>query len=302
MRTIKGKVTWIDILKPTRDDLDFLKKQHKFHPIILDELLHLSARSRVEFYKDYLFMTYHIPIYDPAIKTSRRAEVDFLITKDKVITVRYEELEPIENFFRTLNNNKHIKERALDHDTGRLTYYLIQEIIAFAMRQLRHIEENISYITQEIFKRREEEMLQKISYVKRDVMDYSIINHPQEIVLNSLLEVGAKFWGEDSRIYLNDLVGDHYKVSQHLENYHQVITSLESTNGQLLSAKTNRVMQRFTILAFLTFPIVLFASFLSVDFIGKFLTASPLRFWVIFFSVIAIVVSLVIFYRKKGWL
>lgn len=302
MRTIKGNVEWIDILKPTRNDLDFLKKQHKFHPIILDELLHLSARSRVEFYKDYLFMTYHIPIYDQSIKTSRRAEIDFLITKDKVITVRYEELEPIENFFRTLNNNSHVKERALGHDTGRLTYYLIQEIIAFAMRQLRHIEENISYITQEIFKGRESEMLQRISYVKRDAMDYSLINHPQEIVLNSLLDVGIKFWGEEAKIYLNDLVGDHYKVAQHLENYHQVIESLESTNGQLLSAKTNRVMQKFTILAFLTFPIVLFASFLAIDFIGEFVTATPLRFWTIVISVVSIIVALTILFRKKGWL
>ena len=145
-------------------------------------------------------------------------------------------------------------------------------------------------------------MLQRISYVKRDTMDYSIINHPQEIVLNSLLDVGIKFWGEEAKIYLNDLVGDHYKVTQHLENYQQVIESLESTNGQLLSAKTNRVMQKFTILAFLTFPIVLFASFLSVNFIGDFFATSPLKFWLIFFSVVALVVSLVIFFKKKGWL
>ncbi|OGY62945.1 MAG: hypothetical protein A2745_00595 [Candidatus Harrisonbacteria bacterium RIFCSPHIGHO2_01_FULL_44_13] len=302
MRIIKGKVTWIDILKPTRDDLEFLRKQHPFHPIILDELLHLSSRSRVEFYKDYLFLTYHLPMYDPGLKTSRRAEVDFLITQDHVITVHYEDLEPIENFFRSVNNNSHLKERVLGHDTGRLSYYLIQEIIAFAMRQIRHIEENLSYITQEIFKGREEQMLQKISYVKRDIMDYSIISRPQEILLNSFLEVGVKFWGNDAKIYLNDLVGDYYKTTQHLENYRQVIESLETTNGQLLNAKTNRVMQRFTILAFLTIPLALFTSLVSIDFVGAFVAATPTRFWLIFVSVVVLVVSLVIMFKKKGWL
>lgn len=302
MRIIKDKITWIDIIKPTRDDLDFLKKQHKFHPIILDELLHFSTRSRVEFYKDYLYMTYHLPMYDPAIKTSRRAEIDFLVTKDLVITVRYEDLEPTENLYRVISNNPHFKERALGSDSGQLVYYLIQEIIAFSMRQLRHVEENISYITQEIFKGREEEILQKISYVKRDVMDYSIISHPQEILLNSLLDVGTKFWGEEARIYLNDTVGDHYKVTQHLENYREVIESLESTNGQLLSAKTNRVMQRFTILAFLTFPLLFFTSLATINFIGDFLAVSAIRFWLIFFSVLTLIVALVIIFRKRGWL
>jgi len=301
MRIVKGKATWIDILKPTRNDLEFLKKQHKFHPIILDELLHFSIRSRVEFYKTYLYLAYHLPIYDTNIKTSRRAEVDFLITKDTVITIHYEDLDAIENFQRAISNNKHFKDRATE-DTGRLTYYLIQEILSSSMKQLRHIEENISYITQEIFKHREAEMLQKISYVKRDALDYSIISRPQEIVLNSLADVGRKFWGEEARIYLNDLTGDHYKIAQYLENYHQVIESLETTNSQLLSAKTNQVMQKFTVLAFLTFPVFLFTSLVSIDLIGQYVTGSPLRFWGIFFGVAITVIACLILFRKKGWL
>jgi magnesium transporter len=302
MRIIKGEITWIDILKPTREDLEFLKKQHDFHPIILDELLHLSSRSRVEFYKTYLFLTYHLPIYDPQLKTSRRAEADFLITKDKVITVRYEDLEPIENFYRSASNNPHFKERVLGADSGRTVYYLIQEIINFSLRQLRHIEDNINFITQEIFKKREAQLLQKISYVKRDILDYSLISRPQDILLNSFLDAGMKFWGEDSKIYLNDLIGDYSKVTQRLENYRQVIESLESTNGQLLNAKTNAVMQRFTILAFLTFPLFLFTSLSSISFIGHFLTADPLRFWGIFFGVAAIVLILIFVFRKKEWI
>ena len=47
MRIIKDKVVWIDILKPNRGDLEFLKKKHKFHPIILDELLHPGGRLMI---------------------------------------------------------------------------------------------------------------------------------------------------------------------------------------------------------------------------------------------------------------
>ena len=302
MRIVKGKITWIDILNPTRADLELLKKHHKFHPIILDELLHLSLRSRVEFYKTYLYLTYHLPIYDKSLRTSRRMEIDFLITKDAVITVHYEDTDPIENFYRSISNNPHIKERALGENSARLTYYLIQEIINFSMRQIKHIEENISYITQEIFKKKESELLEKISYVKRDILDYSIISHPQEVLLNSLLEAGVKFWGEEVKIYLNDLVGDYYKVTQLLYNYRQVIESLETTNGQLLGAKTNFVMQRFTIMAFLTFPIFLFTSLISIDFIGKFILESPVRFWSSFIGLGIIVTTLVLFFRKRGWL
>jgi len=302
MRTIKEKISWIDIVKPTKEDIDFLKKHFRFHPIILDELLHLSARSRVEFYKNYLFLTYHLPIYDKNLKTSRRAEIDFLITQDSVITVRYEDLEPIENFFRAVSSNKHFKDLALGVEAGRTVYYIIQEIIHYSVRQLRHIEENISFVTQEIFKGREDELLERISYVKRDILDYSIISKPQEILLNSFLNVGVKFLGEDARIYINDLIGDYYKVTQHIDHYREVVESLENTNGQLLNAKTNKVMQKFTILAFLTFPLVIFASISAIGFISSFFTAHQFFFWSIFFIAGFIIVGLAILFRKRGWL
>ncbi|KKU76992.1 MAG: Mg2 transporter protein CorA family protein [Parcubacteria group bacterium GW2011_GWA2_47_8b] len=295
------KVAWIDILKPTKADIDFVKKQHKFHPIILDELLHLSSRSRVDFYANYLFLTYHLPIYDKSLKTSRRAEIDFLITKDKVITIHYEDLEPLDTFMRSISNNINFKSQALQ-DSAHCTYFLIQEIIHFSMRQLRHIEDNIRNISQEIFKGKETQLLEKISYAKRDVLDFSIISAPQEILLSSLIETGTKFWGEETKIYLNDLAGDYSKVTQHVENYRATIEALETTNGQLLSAKTNNVMQRFTILAFLTFPMLFFTQLASIDFIGKFVAATPLRFWTLTALMGVIVVSLIITFRRKGWL
>src|SRR3989344_2191769 len=295
------KVAWIDILKPTKADIDFVKKQHKFHPIILDELLHLSSRSREDFYNNYLFLTYHLPIYDKSLKTSRRAEIDFLITKDKVITIHYEDLEPLDTFMRSISNNINFKSQALQ-DSAHCTYFLIQEIIHFSMRQLRHIEDNIRNISQEIFKGKETQLLEKISYAKRDVLDFSIISAPQEILLSSLIETGTKFWGEETKIYLNDLAGDYSKVTQHVENYRATIEALETTNGQLLSAKTNNVMQRFTILAFLTFPMLFFTQLASIDFIGKFVAATPLRFWTLTALMGVIVVSLIITFRRKGWL
>ena len=295
------KVTWIDILKPTKADIDFLKKQHKFHPIILDELLHLSSRSRVEFYNNYLFLTYHLPIYDKTLKTSRRAEVDFLITKDKVITIHYEDLEPLDTFMRSISNNPNFKSQALQ-GSAHCMYFLIQEIIHFSMRQLRHIEDNIRNISQEIFKGKEAQLLERISYAKRDVLDFSIISAPQEILLSSLIETGIRFWGDEIKIYLSDLAGDYSKVTQHVENYRATIEALETTNGQLLGAKTNNVMQRFTILAFLTFPFFFFTSLASIDFIGKYIAEPPLRFWALLSIISIIMASLIVTFRRKGWL
>ncbi|OGY63742.1 MAG: hypothetical protein A3I89_03545 [Candidatus Harrisonbacteria bacterium RIFCSPLOWO2_02_FULL_41_11] len=302
MKIIKHKLAWIDIQKPTKKDLEFIRKQHKFHPIILDELLHYSARSRVEPYDNYLFLTYHLPIYDNAIKSSRRAEIDFLITKNKVITVHYEDLEPINNFWRRLSNDKNFKDRALSESTGRILYYLIEEVLAFSQRQLRHIEENVTELTKELFQNQEAQLLKKISYLKRDILDYSIISEPQKIILESLKEVGGRFWGENLKIYLSDLAGDHLKIMQQLKNFKETVDSLEQTNSQLLNAKTNAVMQRFTVLAFLTFPLVLLTSLFNVSAIDRAINGNQAVFGIAFILVLIVTILLLILFRRKGWL
>ncbi len=302
MRIVKGKFTWIDVQNPTKKDIEFIRKQHKFHPIILDELLHTSARSRVEPYEKYLFMTYHLPIYDKTMKSSRKGEVDFLITKDKIITVHYEDLEPLNNFWRRLSNDPVFKERALGEDTGRMLYYMLEEILFFSQRQLRHIEEEVSQLTKDLFSDEERKLLEDISYLKRDILDYSIISKPQSIILDSLREVGGKFWGEQMKIYLSDLSGDHLKIMQLLDNFKETVDALEQTNSQLLNAKTNRVMQRFTVLAFLTFPVVLITSLFNVKAIDNAIDSSPVVFGTVFLLTITLTVGAFFFFRKKGWI
>ncbi|MBU4347968.1 hypothetical protein KJ671_00480 [Patescibacteria group bacterium] len=303
MKIIKHKdITWIDVVKPSKKDIEFIAKQHKFHPIILDELIHTSARTRVESYGQYLFLTYHMPIYDQKTKTSRKAEIDFLITKKKVITVRYEELEPINNFMRNIANSPHFKESAMDN-TGKLIYSLIEEIINFCERQLSHIEENITNLTKSLFDGKEDLMLRKISYIKRDLLDYMVINRPQEIILKSLKETGVKFWDNSIVVYLSDLIGDHLKVMQRLENYKQIAESLEETNAQLLDAKINLIMQKFTILAFLTVPLLIVLQLFSIDAFNEIFGGSDTNF---FFASMAIIITITVIslliFKKKRWL
>lgn len=299
---IEGKINWYDIVEPDHRDIEFLRKKFNFHPVILDELLHPSARSRVETYDHYLFLVYHIPIYNVQTKTSRKSEIDFLITKNTVITAHYEKIESLAYFERTLKNNLHLQNKILKTVTGHLLYYIIEETIDFSLRQLRHIESKVNEIGIELFNGRERELLEKASYLKRDLLDFKIITYPQRGTLESLITVGQYFWGEGLKVYFSDLVGDFLKISHLIDTLKETVESFETTNAQLLNAKSNLIMQRFTVLAFLTFPLMLLVSIFSIDSVSRPIVGTPYDFWIIFGAVTAIIVVMTIFFKKKDWL
>ncbi len=299
MRTIKDKVTWIDVLKPNDGDIEALRKLRVFHPILLDEITHPSVRGRIEQYSKYMFVAYHIPIYDPQEKTSRRAEIDFLITKNTIVTAHHETLEPIEKLFQELLRSEEKKKDMLGKNSYELMYNLLQEFISFSARQLHHIEERVSFLSNEIFHDRSGDLLRKISYVKRDILDFRLITRPQNILFTALLENGIKFWGEDSRVYLADLIGDNQKLAQTLDNYYEIIESLETTNAQILSAQTNETIKKITAGAFLSSIPLFYIFAVSIPYIGDVLLATPLTFWCTFLAMIGLVGYLTYRFKKK---
>lgn len=291
MQKSKTKIEWIDINRPTKKDIGYLKERFGLHDIILEELEKPSARAHVERYDGYLYMTYYFPIYDEVEQTSRRAELDFVIMKKSVITAHYEQLELLENF-------KDIEFR----DSLSLVHALIRSFVQFEERQLRHIGEKVEEIGNELFRNREREVLKKLSHMKRDISEYRIIVRHEESILNSLMQHGLLFWGEDARIYLNDILGDHVKTIRQIEDYREAISDFEDTNNQIMNSKTTEVMKTFTTLSFLTFPFMLFAALFSMNVRNTPLVEYPHAFWIILGIMAAGMSALALYFKRREWL
>ena len=292
MQTKKGKgVQWINIEKPTEKDLSWLQKEYDVHPVIIEELRGPSARGRVEAYNDYLYFIYYFPIYDNAEEASARAEIDFIITKNSVVTVHYDDLKDVLSGFEL---------EAADSSLA-IMYTLIEHFINFEERQLRHIREKVEAVGKEIFKDKEKEVLERITYLKRDVSEYRIVVRLQGPVMHSLFIKGKKFWGESAEIYLNDLMGDQQKIVNQLEDYREAISDFEDTNNQLMNLKINTVMKTFTSLSFLTFPFMLLAALFSMNTRDTPIISMPYAFWIVFGIMAAGMITLVAYFKKRGW-
>ncbi len=290
MANTKNSAQWVDVLRPSKNDLESLAKNFYIHPLILEELKGPSARSRVELYDGYLYLIYYFPVYDPAEKTSRRAEIDFLISKNTVATIHYEKFEALENF-----------KAPAGKSSLEVVYKLIEALLNFEERQLRHIREEVEKIGKGLFNDKENAILKEISYIKRDISEYRVIVRSQGVILKSLVGRGIKFWGQDSVPYLDDLVGDHLKIVDQIEDYRQAISDFEDTNNQLMNLKINSAMKTFTALSFLTFPFMLIATIFSMRTQDMPLVNAHGAFWIIVGFMALAIITLSIYFKKRGW-
>ncbi len=299
----ENNLTWVDIEKPVQKDVDWLKKNFNFHQVTLSELIPPSVREKVESFSDYLFLVLYVPVFNETKRTTKAVELDILVTKNHIITVHGEPIEPLGSFLKKCSITG-IRENCFGKTSGHFIYYLIEDLLNFASRQLIHMAKNIERIEDGIFKNIERDMIKEISFIKRDILDFRIAVKPMHRILNSLLDKSGGFWPEepDLKIYLNDLLGDYERVWSEVDNYTDTINALESTNANLLNDKTNAIVKTFTILSFITFPAMLIATILQIDMVTNPIRGLPYDFWIITGLVAITVLIMWLYFKTRKWL
>lgn len=303
MTTIKTpNVTWIDIKNPSPKELKYLAADYNVHPLILEGLEKPTIRSRAEDYNGYVYLVLHFPMFNPAKKISEPVEIDFIITPDTLISVRYQDSEPLDEFLKKCRAAANpTRKTALAKSALHLFYYLIKEMYGFSMRQLDHLDEKIGAIEEGIFSGRQKEMLLALSLARSDVLNFLRTLRPQSTVLESLLARGD-FFETKAQPYLMDLLGEHHRVLNQAESLRETVEGLQTTNSSLLDHKTNEVMKVLTIMAFVTFPLTLLANIFSMNTVAIPIIGQPYDFWIIIGIMLFAVAVFFAFFKSKKWL
>ena len=296
--------TWINISKPTKKDIKYLEDSFHFHPLVLRELEKPSSRAHVDHWQDYLYFVYHTPEFEDKLRSSQPREIDFLITRNYLITVHYENIEILDEIIKKCKSDSRNLHFYMGEGPGYLLYRIIEASIRLSLRQLSHIEEKISKIEKAVFSEKpsEVEKVKDISFVKRDILNFQLISRPHQKLLQSLFLEGNKFFGRKFKIFFSSLEQDHLKVADSLQNYRDIIESLETTNSNLVSVKINDVMKIFTILAFVTFPLTLFTSMFGMNTANTPIIGSAYDFWKIVIVMTLLTIIMFAFFKRKKWI
>lgn len=287
--SVKKAAYWVDITNPQRKHIDWLKREFNIHPVILEELKEPSARAKAEVHDGYVYFVYYFPEYDSKEETSTRTEIDFLVTKNHVVTVHYKPIDALRS----------VPEKA--EDAIKLLYLIIEALLQFQERQLAHIRDKVEAIGNDLFKDKERDVLRRVSRLKRDISEYRIIIRHQGSALNSIADRISRFGGAADAPYLADLIGDHLKIVNQLDDYREAVLDFEDTNNQIMNLKINAIMKTFTILSFLTFPFMLLAALFGMNTPGVPLANVQGGFWIVLGFMATCMVALVIFFKRKGW-
>lgn len=295
-------IKWIDLESPTKEEVREIMEEYGIHPLVADELLSPTLRPKVDLYDNLIYLIIHFPIVYNSHGKSGGQEIDFIIGKEFIITTHYELIDPLHEFSKVFEVNSMLDKSDIGTHAGFLFFYIMKELYHTLMLELDNIGTELEEIEDRIFSGEEASMVERISKVNRDLLNIKQAIRPHGAVLDSFEIAGKQFFGADFEYHLRSISGEYYKAFNLLEGHKETVLDLRDTNDSLLITKSNETMMKFTIMAFLTFPLALIAGIFGMNTKVMPIVGVAHDFWIIVGSMAVAVAVMFIYFKFKKWM
>jgi len=291
---------WINIERPRPIDRAWLEEHFDFHPLDYEDVFSRNQRPKVDEYDDYLFIVLHFPRYDKKVARLNAAELDLFVGPDYLITIQNEPLQAVQYLFDRVRSNEELREDLFSKGPGFLLYRIVDDSVDASFPMLRKMGNKLERIEEEIFEGKGAEVVRDISNVKQEIINFRKIVRPQRAALRDL-ERTKRYIPEDLEVYFDDINDANERVWDLLENFKEVVDGLESTNESVISHGLNDVLRVLTAFSVILLPLTLISGIwgMNVHVPGE---QSVEAFWVIIGLMVVVVVAMILFFRRRGWL
>jgi magnesium transporter len=294
---------WVNIERPTSVEQGWLEEHFEFHPLDFEDVLSRNQRPKIDKYDDYLFIVLHFPVFDRAAGRLTTGELDIFVGPGFLITIPNQPLQPVEYLFERCRQKEELREQIFSRGSGYLLYRIVDDGFDYCFPMLRKIGNKLDALEVEIFEGKSEEIVRDISNVKQEIINFRKVIRPQRPVLRDLERVKDRYLAEqiDLEIYFDDIVDAHERIWDMLENYKEVVEAYEDTNESVISHRVNDILRVLTSISVIVLPLTLLASLwgMNVAVPGE---GGGTPFYVIVGCMLALLVSMVVYFRKRGWL
>jgi magnesium transporter len=299
-------VSWVDVKGLGNEDiLQRLGQVFKLHPLVLEDVVNVPQRPKVEEHGGQLLIIARMVTLEDDAKNFINEQVSLILGRHYLLTVQeeaqYDSFGPIRERIRT--NKGAIRQHAADY----LAYSLLDSIIDGFFPVLESYGERLEELEDEVVANPTRQTLEKIHSLKRDLLSLRRAIWPQRDAINSLIRDRSELISAEVRVYLRDCYDHTVQVLDMVETYRELASSLMDIYLSSVSNKMNEVMKVLTVMSSIFIPLTFIVGVYGMNFNPE---SSPWNmpelnwYWgypacvgIMFITAI----SLIFFFWYRGW-
>lgn len=299
-------VSWVDIQGLGGEEIwQRLGKVFNLHPLVLEDIINVPQRPKVEEYEDQLVIIARMVTLVERGNGFLSEQISLILGKHYLLSVQeepvYDCLSPVRDRIRTGKGN--VRKLGSDY----LAYTLLDAIIDGFFPVLEVYGELIEDLEAEVVENPTHQTLEKIHQVKRELLNLRRAIWPQREVLNSLIRDGSDLISDEVRPYLRDCYDHSIQILDMLETYRELASSLMDVYLSSVGNRMNEIMKTLTVISSIFIPLTFIAGIYGMNFnTDKSPWNMPELNWYWGYPttlafMLGVAVGMVFFFWRKGW-
>jgi magnesium transporter len=293
-------VSWMDVQGLGSEKvLKQVGEIFKLHPLLLEDVVNVPQRPKVEDYKQQLLIIAHMVRSKKEEGGFETEQVSFVLGKNYLLTIQEEELEdcfdPVRERIRT--HQGRVRASGADY----LAYLLLDVLIDGYFPVLEDYGERIEELEDKIMRSPTNEILEEIYAVRRELLALRRLIWPLRDVMNVTIRSSNKLVSMDVQIYLRDCYDHVIQLLDIVETYRELASSLMDIYLSAMSNKMNEIMKFLTVISTIFIPLTFIVGVYGMNFQVMPELKWHWGYYVCWLAMLAIAVGLVFFFWRRGW-
>ena len=294
-------VTWVNI--DGIHQVEILEKLGRYfglHPLVVEDILNMGERPKIEDFGDYILIILKIPYqYNKISNEIETEQISLILGQNFVISFQEKErgvFNPIREQIR--NGKGHIRKSGADY----LAYALVDSIVDTYFIVLEQLGESMESLEEKLVTNPVPETLQTIHNLKREMILLRKSVWPFREIVSRLEKEESPLIQETTKIFLGDVYDHTIEVIETVETFRDMLASMLDIYLTSVSNKMNEVMKVLTIIATIFIPLTFITGVYGMNF--RYMSELGWRWGypMVWLVMIGIGVLMLIYFRKKKWL
>ncbi len=293
-------VTWINVDGIHQTEIiEAIGKGFGLHPLLMEDVVNSEQRPKMDDFDDYVFVVLKMLYHDEKDDEIKSEQVSLVLHKNLVISFQEcagDVFDPIRERIR--NAKGRIRHKGADY----LFYALIDAVVDTYFTILDQLGEWTEEIEEEMEADLGPETLSTIHALKRDMIFLRSQVWPLRGVVNGLARGESKLIEESTAVYLRDVHDHTVRVIETIEIFRDILSGMIDMYLSMTSNRMNEVMKVLTIIATIFIPLTFIAGVYGMNF-----RRMPELEWhwgypIVLTVMLAVVLSMLVYFRRKKWL
>jgi len=244
--------TWIAVDGLHRPDvIEAVGLAFGLHPLVIEDIVNVHHRPKIEDYGDYLFCVLKLVEFDAARAELRTEQVSLVLGAGWVLTFAESHgalYAPVVDALRQARGV--LRTAGPDY----LAYRLVDLVVDHSFAAMEGIGEVVGGLEDQIMASPEDHVLQRVHQVKRALMNFRRALWPMREAVNELLRGTSPLVSDATRVCYRDVYDHVVEAMEMLEMDMGTAAGLHDLYLNRLSQRMNEVMKTLTVIATVILP------------------------------------------------